>query len=343
MAAAIAAEALVHRYGRHVTLGAEPTALLWLGTIAAVAMGDGSVHWITESGEASATAVHTGAILSACRHPDGEAVVTGGDDGRVCRVAMNGEVTQLERFERKWVEHLVASPTSGVIVAGVGKEAIVWVPGRSDASHRYAVASTVGGLALDAKGKRLAISHYNGATIVYGSNPESGRIALQWLGSHLTCTLSPNGRYLLTALQETGLHGWQLPEMRDMRMSGYTAKTRSFSWDRRAKWLATSGDAQAILWPFDGKAGPMGRAPMLRAERKGALVTQVAFHPRDDALAVGYSDGVVALARLADEDALLLDEPGAYVTALAWNDAGTRLGWGCEDGRLGILDMDARA
>jgi WD40 repeat protein len=155
--------------------------------------------------------------------------------------------------------------------------------------------------------------------------------------------MSPDGRYLLTALQETGLHGWQLPELRDMRMSGYAAKTRSFSWDRRGKWLATSGDAQAILWPFEGKNGPMGKAPAMFAERKGALVTQVAFHPKDDILAVGYSDGVVALARMADQNTLLLDGHGGYVTALAWNDAGTRLAWGGEDGRIGILNMDARA
>lgn len=128
-----------------------------------------------------------------------------------------------------------------------------------------------------------------------------------------------------------------------MRMSGYAAKTRSFSWDRRGKWLATSGDAQAILWPFEGKTGPMGKAPQVLAERKGALVTQVAFHPKDDVLAVGYSDGLVALARPADEGTLLLDAGGGYITALAWNDAGTRLGWGGEDGRVGIVNMDARA
>jgi len=157
-----------------------------------------------------------------------------------------------------------------------------------------------------------------------------------------------DGRHLLTALQDTGLHGWQLPELRDMRMSGYSAKRRSFSWDRRGKWLATSGDARAILWLFEGKIGPMGKAPMMLAERTDALVTQVAFHPKNDLLAVGYSDGVVTLARLADEHTLLLDagvedDGGAYVTVLAWNDAGTRLGWGGEDGRMGILNMDARA
>lgn len=348
MATTVPNEALVYRHGRHVLLDAEPTGLLWLGSTAAVALGDGSVRWIDDGAHPLNVAVHTGAILSACRHPDGAAVVTGGDDGRVCRVSPDGAVAELGRFDRKWVGHLVASPASRLIVAGVGKEAIVWTAGGTAPPHRYAVGATIGGLALDGKGKRLGIAHYNGATLVYGANPDSGRVALNWVGSHLACTMSTDGRYLLTALQETGLHGWQLPEMRDMRMSGYAAKTRSFSWDRRGRWLATSGDARAILWPFEGKTGSMGKAPLMLAESKGALVTQVAFHPRDDLLAVGYSDGVVALARLADDGTLLLDDGqgcdgGGYITALAWNDAGTRLGWGSETGRIGILDMTARA
>jgi len=343
MASVVDSGALVHRHGRHVSVEAEPTAILWLGTTAAVTLGDGSVRWIGDDGQAHASAVHAGAILSACRHPDGAAVVTGGDDGRVCRVAPDGEITELGRFERKWVEHLVASAASGLIVAGVGREAVVWCRAAAAPSHRHAVGSTIGGLALDGKGKRLAIAHYNGATLLYASNPDSGRSALGWIGSHLACTLSADGRYLVTALQETGLHGWQLPEMRDMRMSGYAAKTRSFSWQRRDKWLATGGGAAAILWPFEGKAGPIGKAPLLLAERKEAIVSHVAFHPRDDIVAVGYSDGVVVLARPADDRILTIDEGGAYVTALAWNDAGTRLGWGGEDGRIGTLDMEARA
>jgi WD40 repeat protein len=348
MATIVRGEALVHRLGHRFVLDAEPTALLWLGTTAAVTLGDGSVRWIDDGAHAPGVPVHTGAILSACRHPDGAAVVTGGDDGRVCRISRDGAVAELGRFERKWIGHLVASPALRLIVAGVGKEAIVWTAGGTTPSHRYAVGAMIGGLAFDGKGKRLGIAHYNGATLVYGTNPDSGRVALNWIGSHLACTISADGRYLLTALQETGLHGWQLPGLRDMRMSGYAAKTRSFSWDRRGRWLATSGDARAILWPFEGKTGPMGKAPWMLAERKGALVTQVAFHPKEDLLAVGYSDGVVALARLADDDTLLLDEGqdddgGGYITVLAWNDAGTRLGWGDKAGWIGILDMGARA
>lgn len=117
MATAVQDEALVHRYGRPVALDAEPTALIWLGDIAAVALRDGSVRLIVGEYDARAVDVHAGAILSACAHPDGKGIVTGGDDGRVCHVAVDGGIAELGRFERKWVEHLVASPASGLIVA----------------------------------------------------------------------------------------------------------------------------------------------------------------------------------------------------------------------------------
>ena len=336
-------ETLVDSHGHRVEVDAEPTAILWIGDAALVTLGDGSVRHINNAGEIAGHPVHDGAILAACRHPDGRSIVTGGDDGRVCRVLADGDIQELGRFERFWVEHLTASSASGLIVAGVGREAVVWTNGATEPSHRYAFGSTIGGLALDGKGKRLAVSHYNGATLLYASSAGSGRVALNWVGSHLACTMSADGRYFLTALQETGLHGWQLPNLHDMRMSGYAAKTRSFSWDRRGKWLATSGDARAILWPFEGKTGPMGKAPLLLAERTGAMVTRVAFHPRTDLLAVGYDDGVVVLTQASDDRPLMVDDEGAAITALSWNDTGTRLGWGDEDGRLGILDMGARA
>ena len=339
---------LVESHGRRAAVGAEPTAILWLGDDALLTLGDGSVRHMTDAGEVVVHAVHGGAILAACRHPDGRSIVTGGDDGRVCRVTAEGAIAEMGRFDRRWVEHLVASPASGLIVAGVGREAVVWTKdawtkGAGEPAHRYAIGSTIGGLALDGKGKRLAVAHYNGASLFYASSAGSGRVALDWIGSHLACTLSADARFLITALQETGLHGWRLSDLRDMRMSGYVAKTRSFCWDRRGKWLATSGDASAILWPFDGKDGPMGKPPVLLAERRDASVTRVAFHPHSDLLAVGYDDGVVVLTQIGDDRPLPVDDAGAAITVLGWNDSGTRLGWGDADGRIGILDMAARA
>jgi WD40 repeat protein len=164
-------------------------------------------------------------------------------------------------------------------------------------------------------------------------------VELKWAGSHLAVTISPDADYVVTGMQENALHGWRLPEKTDLSMSGYPAKTKSFSWDKRGRWLATSGAHAAIVWPFVGKLGPQGKAPLQPGERQ-ALVTAVAFHPSDEALAIGYSDGAAILVRLADQAGAELDEPGeGAVTALAWSADGKRIALGDEAGRGAIIDV----
>jgi WD40 repeat protein len=328
--------ARVYTNGRRLALGASATGVNWIGDEAVFALGDGAVLAAPLQGETRRIAAHDGVILSATLHPDGRRLLTGGDDGRLNAIAPSGEVQAIAEL-RKWVDHIVANPASGVIVAAVGKEAVVLREGRE--AHRFSYPSTIGGLALDAKGRRLAASHYGGATLRYVLTAEDKGVALKWAGSHLGITISPDADYVITGMQENSLHGWRLPDKIDLRMDGYPAKTRSFSWDKRSRWLATSGANAAIVWPFVGKLGPQGKAPMQPGERQ-ALVTAVAFHPSEEVLAIGYSDGAAILVRLADQAGGELDEPGeGAVTALAWSADGKRIAIGDEAGRGAIIEV----
>jgi WD40 repeat protein len=326
--------AQVYRSGRRLAFGAGVTAAHWIGEEAMFALGDG---WIARGAEgAPAIQAHDGAILSAAPHPDGKRLVTGGDDGRVNTVTPTGEVQTLAEL-RKWVDHLATSAASNIVVAGVGSQAVVFKDDKQ--AHRFTYPSTVGGLALDAKGRRLAASHYGGATLRYALMADDKGQELKWAGSHLAITLSPDADYVITAMQENALHGWKLPEKTDLRMDGYPAKTRCFSWDKRGRWLATSGASAAIVWPFVGKLGPQGKPPLQPGERE-ALVTAVAFHPSEEALAIGYSDGAAILVRFADQLGMELDEPGeGAVMALAWSGDGKRLALGDEAGRGAIIEV----
>lgn len=328
--------AQVYESGRRLALGASATGACWVGDEVLFALGDGSVFAAPRAGETRRFDVHDGAILSAAAHPDGKRIVTGGDDGRLKASAPDGASTTLGE-PRKWVGHVVTNAASGVIVAAVGKEAIVF---RNDAeAHRFAYPSSIGGLALDAKGRRLAASHYNGATVRYALMPDDKGVTCAWAGSHLAVTLSPEADYLITGMQENALHGWRLPDKIDLRMDGYPAKTRSFSWDKRGRWLATSGANSAIVWPFVGKLGPQGKAPLQPGERN-ALVTAVAFHPSEEVLAIGYADGAAILVRFADSMGMELDEPGeGAVSALAWSADGKCIAIGDEAGRGAIVDV----
>ena len=328
--------AQVYQSGRRLALGASATSAHWFGDEAWFALGDGAVLAAAREGEVRRIAAHDGAILCAAAHPDGRRLLTGGDDGRLALIAADGAVETLAEL-RKWVDHLVASPASGAIVAGVGRQAVVFREGRE--AHRFEHPSTVGGLALDAKGRRLAVSHYNGATLRYVLAADDKGVALNWAGSHLAVTLSPEAEYVITAMQENALHGWRMPDKIDLRMDGYPAKTRSFSWDKRGRWLATSGANSAIVWPFVGKLGPQGKAPLQPGARE-AIVTAVAFHPQEETLAIGYADGAAIAVRFADQLGMELDEPGeGAVTALAWSADGKSIAIGDEAGRGAIVEV----
>ena len=156
--------------------------------------------------------------------------------------------------------------------------------------------STVGGLAFAPKGLRLAISHYNGVTLWFPNMAANGEV-LEWAGSHLAVTFSPDNKFLVTAMHEPALHGWRLADHRHMRMTGYPGRVRSMSWSAGGKALATSGADCVIMWPFASKDGPMGKEPAMLAPLQ-ARVSVVACHPRQDILAAGYSDGTILMVRL---------------------------------------------
>jgi WD40 repeat protein len=134
------------------------------------------------------------------------------------------------------------------------------------------------------------------------------------------------------------LHGWRLMDRQHMRMSGYSARVKSIGWTAGGQWLATSGATQLILWPFQTKDGPMGKQPRLLAPSEHRIEI-VACHPKQNVIAVGYSDGIVLLVRIDDGAEILAKKPGAPVTALAWSADGLLLAWGTEGGEAGIIDL----
>lgn len=321
-----------------VAAGAHVTAAHWLGETLALALGDGTVLLVRE-GNATAIAAHpdSGILIGASA---GRRLVTGGDDGRVVATGPDGRSAEFAAAKGgAWIDALALHPDGGIAYAS-GRAVTV-----RDAKNRektFTAPSTARGLAFAPKGFRLAVAHYNGATLWY-PNLETAPEIVEWKGSHLDVTWSPDGRFVITTMQENSLHGWRLqPDRAHMRMSGYPAKVRSIAWSSDGHWLATSGAEAAIVWPFDTREGPTGKAPRECGVRP-ARVSRVAFHPRAPVLAVGYEDGCILLVRFTDASELLVRPPvgGSAVSALAWDGRGARLGFGCGDGQAGILTLPA--
>lgn len=280
-------------------------------------------------------AVHDGGVLVSAADP--QRIVTGGDDGRLVSTDRDGNTETLATDERKrWIDQVTLGP-DGAVAWAAGKIARVRT-GKGE-MRELQTASTVGGLAFFHKGFRLAVAHYNAVTLWFpnaaGAKPE----VLEWKGSHLGASVSPDGRFLITQMQEPTLHGWRLADAKHMRMSGYSARVRSVSWSHDGGLLATSGSEQLILWPFDGKDGPMGKQPTMYAASP-ARCTRVACHPKQPVTAAGFADGTVLLVRLND-GALIMgrEADGQPVSALTWDSTGQVLAMGTEQGDARVLTL----
>ncbi len=277
----------------------------FLGRTAAFVLGEEAVLLVADKGDEQRLAIHGGGILSAAT--DGICVVTGGDDGKVFSTDAKGESRLIATdAKRRWIDHVAAGP-DGAVAWSAGKTAFVQA-GKGE-PRSIEVQSTVGGLAFAPKGVRLADRPLQRRVAVVSER--AGRARRCWSGRARTIDVafSPNGQFLVTAMQEPALHGWRVVDAKHMRMSGYSARVRSFAWTAGGKWLATSGSEQLVLWPFQGKDGPMGKQPKMFAAF-AVRVTAVACHPKQEVVAVGYADGTVLLVRIDDGAEVLGKKPG---------------------------------
>lgn len=303
---------------------------------AAFAKGDGEVRW--EGGGASAA--HDGAILAAIRHPSAAGVITGGDDGRAVWSRRGEAPKTIAEIKGRWIESLAAQPGSSLLALAAGREARIVDLANPAFERVFAHERTVAGVALDARARRLAAATYGGVSLWYARIADQQPVLLRWAGSHIASVFSPDGRFVISSMQENALHGWRLSDARDMRMGGYPSKVRSLVFLDRGRLLATSGANGAVLWPFSGADGPMGKGAAELGFDQSALVSMVAAEPDGDVLVAGLADGRVWAAGVASGRQATITPPGgAPISALAT--FGGRVAWGDEQGGAGVEDLPA--
>src|SRR6266853_1728794 len=319
---------------RPLAIGVPVTSVHFLGDTAAFVGAEENVFLVSGEGEISPVAVHAGGIM--CAASDGTRIVMGGDDGKLVALSAKGEVTLLATdAKRRWIDNTALHP-DGAVAWSAGKTAFVR-SGKAE-EKSFDAPSTVGGLAFAPKGLRLALAHYNGVSLWFPNMAATPEF-LEWAGSHLAVTFSPDNKFLVTAMHEPALHGWRLADNRHMRMTGYPGRVRSMSWSAGGKALATSGADAVIVWPFGSKDGPIGKEPAMLAPLQ-KRVAVVACHPKQDILAAGYSDGTILMVRMNDGAEILVRRNGlAPAAALAWNATGTLLAFATEDGDAGLLAL----
>ena len=308
------------------------SALFDAGGEAVFALGDGTVRF---EGGAVQTA-HDGAVLCAVSDPAGRGVLTGGDDGRVVLTRRDG-TEALAEVPGRWIETVAASPATGLFAFGAGRDLHVRDAKDSGFARVFSHDRSVSGIDFEAKGRRIAVATYGGAVLRYARIADQKPVKLNWAGSHIACLFSPDSKFLISSMQENQLHGWRLSDAKDMRMGGYPSKVKSMAFLSGGAFLATAGAPGAVLWPFTGANGPMGKSAMEIGFDQSALVTCVAALPGSDLLAAGLNDGRVWICDTVKERSETLKaEKGAPISALAISADGRKVAWGDEGGDVGV-------
>ncbi|RAK57657.1 WD40 repeat domain-containing protein [Phenylobacterium deserti] len=302
---------------------------------AAFALGDGTVRF--EDG--AVVQAHDGAVLSACIHPSGEGLLTGGDDGRVVWSRASGPL-EIASLRGKWIDSIAASAESKLIAFAAGRELHVRDVADPSFARTFQHEKTVAALAFDPKGRRIAVATYGGAWLWYARIADQKPTKLAWAGSHVAVAWSPDGKFIISAMQDNQLHGWRVADEKNMRMGGYPAKVKSLAFMSKGNLMATSGANGVVVWPFTGSTGPMGKQAAEVGYEESAVSTFVAGQPNGNWVAWGFDDGRVRACDLVGQKVLnLKEEKGPPITALSMTPDGKRVAWGDEDGAAGVAEI----
>ena len=310
-------------------------AAAFIGEVPAFALADGTVRRVGD--EIGCVRAHAASSLAAARAFGDDALLTSGEDGRVCRTGADGESREIGCVPRKWITSL--DQGDGRLAYASGKT--VWLQsahGDRQLQHRR----NVKGISFARDGARLAVAQQDGVT-VHDTAAAGEPLELAWNDIQHASTFSPDGRFLIVASQNSFLHGWRLADRKHFRMLGYQGKVESWAWTPDGKWLATSGAAAAIVWPFDGDDGPMHQSAIEVAPRATSIVTAVAWSPDASLLAIGHRDGALQVASIDDPQSArrLRDSGRAAITALAWNANGDCIAFGSTAGECGVVEARA--
>ena len=245
--------------------------------------------------------------------------MTGGDDGRVVATVADGETLEIADEKGRWIDALALRGGAIAWAAGKrGSRARRRRRGQDPGPRRRRCAawpSMPQGLSPGARPlqRRLAVvSERRGRADPPRMEGLASRRRPPRAGRALPRHLDAGERAARLARRRRAQHAHdRLSRARRARCRGRTTAT----------WLATSGADACVVWPFKDKDGPMGKAPRECGVRS-ARVVQVAFHPRALVVAIGYSDGLILLCRLADAAEILVRERRA--TARSARLAGTR-------------------
>jgi WD40 repeat protein len=278
--------------------------------------------------------VHNGASVSvAVPHPLGGMVSAG--EGGLIMWTRSDEGTQSigQCGESCWLETMAINTDAMIMAVGAARQVSVFDLKTNQMINQFDHKHSVSSLCFDSKGRKLFASTYQGVAVWFSRLSHQSQKLMKWEGSHTMVAISPNDRFLMTAMQDNALHGWRLSDAKDMRMGGYPAKIRDLRFFAKGTMLATSGASGVVVWPFFKSTGPMGEEAHEIHPQSGHHVVKLAGAQSHPFVAAALDDGRVWLADLSSQGFEWVRKSGGpSVTAMAFNGKGDRLLIGDESG-----------
>lgn len=323
---------------KETRLDANVTCLARQGDATIAGLGDGQVVAVT-AGQVTPLARHTGAVMAVVATRDG-AVYSAGQDGLVMSAALGRAATPIYRSDKDWITALTLSPDHKRLAIAVGARLIVMeadqIVARFD-DHP----STLTGVRFLNKGKRLAVSRYNGVSL-WSVEELRAPQELTWAGSLTGVSVSPNDQYIAAATQDRELHVWDLVSGRDFRLGGYQRKVKAFGWTSDSAYLYTSGADVLVAW---GLAGDPGAIPPVEIGYAfSQTVSAVAEVGSPQRMIAGYTDGSLMVGE-ARKGTAKIARPGdgGAVTAILADDSLHGFVFGTAGGIVGRVAIEDAA
>lgn len=234
--------------------------------------------------------LHNRGILSLVVYPNGQRLVTGGQDGclSVRNIQDGKEILSIE-LGKGWIEHLALSPNGQRLVASLSRQIVVFDHDLQEMWKYNNHRSTVSALVW-ANSQEFASACYGQVTFFNGNTGDISQ-QLEWQGSMVSMVLSPDGDVVACGSQDNTVHFWRRSTGKDSMMSGYPTKPTNLAFDHTGTLLATGGSEIVLVWSFEGD-GPEGTYPG-ELSFHARPISALSFAKQRRRLASGCRDGAV--------------------------------------------------
>ena len=308
---------------------------------AVVGFGDGSIKGLSltlEGAMVSSIAKVAGPPRSGHADIGGKGILVGTDAGRLLLIK-DKEQHDIAGIDSGWIEAIAVHQAAGLRAFVARRTLVVIDADGNERLRKDGHPSTLAGLTFSPDGKWIAVAHYGGVSVWQTDGAGAEPVKLEWHGSHTYVAWSPDGSFIVTAMQDKEMHCWRWSDRKGMRMSGYPSKIRSLSWTADSRFVAASGADTVTSWDCTGK-GPSGKPPLEFGYVYNGIVRHVAAHPADTVVAGGYSDGTVMIGNVEQETAMIARPgSGTPIAGLAWSTDGRTLVAADEDGAFAVMRL----